>query len=581
LKVSFLKFGVLATIVALALVAGTFRPTGQTDRAEAALFQVLGWPSAIPGTLPAQAPADGPGASALVLVTCQPDITTGACPRIPTDPALIPGPVDFTLTQVVGDGSLAATFDVTGGATLKCSEETPCDLDQGPDNVSNSLDWDGNIAVQVNGGGENEVVNVQACDAEGDCRNIRIIFTETMQAISPQQAATGEDTTTLVSYACDVRSQNPAFAPVPGTWPEPLGTGLPDIAGDFDTDGIQDLEGTVDGLLPTMIVVGAVGPTTALNLPENYGVAWVCGNPGLTNSQQVTFETDKGNFAVTPFINPYTIAGGCPNGQSIVVRDYPFEVPGPGFPANIPLANAPAGEQCDLTGFDAVVSYGLSATGDVGVASLEAQQLGGLGPLRTANVTFTGIAALSLFIDAPASVGAAGAEFTTTIVDQDGRPVDGETIECTVSPTDSALAIIPQAGTSDSTGMVSFQMVPTGGAVVAGEELTITCVLDRNRDIRATATVNSSTTPDTEMVDLVMGCNFVSWTGADATDPADLAAAVDPQSDLAGLWAQQPPPNWAGYSPEFPEVSDMGPVDQLDVISICMTGVGTFERPVV
>jgi hypothetical protein len=128
---------------------------------------------------------------------------------------------------------------------------------------------------------------------------------------------------------------------------------------------------------------------------------------------------------------------------------------------------------------------------------------------------------------------------------------------------------------------VTFSLTPTGASVLGGEELTITCVLDRDRSVSATATVALSTTPELESVDLVMGCNFVSSTWPDETTPADVAANVAPEGILAGIWAQQPAPNWAGYNPEFPEVSDMGPVDQLDVIAICVTDEGTWSRPVI
>lgn len=84
-----------------------------------------------------------------------------------------------------------------------------------------------------------------------------------------------------------------------------------------------------------------------------------------------------------------------------------------------------------------------------------------------------------------------------------------------------------------------------------------------------------------EDVPLALGCNFEASTYADATTPADLANAVMPGANLAGLWAQQPAPQWRGYNPLFPEVSDMGPVDRLDVLAICMIGPGTFTRPII
>jgi hypothetical protein len=87
--------------------------------------------------------------------------------------------------------------------------------------------------------------------------------------------------------------------------------------------------------------------------------------------------------------------------------------------------------------------------------------------------------------------------------------------------------------------------------------------------------------PGMEAVPLVEGCQFVAWTGADGTSPEELASHVGPAGNLLSLWAQQPAPTWKGYSPEFPQVSDMDPVNLLDVVAICMTGPGDFERPVV
>jgi hypothetical protein len=87
--------------------------------------------------------------------------------------------------------------------------------------------------------------------------------------------------------------------------------------------------------------------------------------------------------------------------------------------------------------------------------------------------------------------------------------------------------------------------------------------------------------PGMEAVPLVEGCQFVAWTGADGTSPEQLASHVGPAGNLLSLWAQQPAPTWKGYSPEFPQVSDMEPLNLLDVVAICMTGPGTFERPVI
>lgn len=84
-----------------------------------------------------------------------------------------------------------------------------------------------------------------------------------------------------------------------------------------------------------------------------------------------------------------------------------------------------------------------------------------------------------------------------------------------------------------------------------------------------------------EDVPLAPLCNFVTWTGADATPPSTVASRVSPAQDLEALWALQPPPTWKGFSPRFAEVSDMQPLDTLDIIAVCMRGPGTFTREVI
>jgi hypothetical protein len=87
--------------------------------------------------------------------------------------------------------------------------------------------------------------------------------------------------------------------------------------------------------------------------------------------------------------------------------------------------------------------------------------------------------------------------------------------------------------------------------------------------------------PGWEAVPLFAGCQFEAWTGASGTGAADLANLVGPPGNLVALWAQQPPPLWRGYSPQYPEVSDLGPLEQLDVLAICSMGPGAFSRPII
>lgn len=87
--------------------------------------------------------------------------------------------------------------------------------------------------------------------------------------------------------------------------------------------------------------------------------------------------------------------------------------------------------------------------------------------------------------------------------------------------------------------------------------------------------------PGMEAVELFGGCQFEAWTGADGTAPEELTDLVGPAGNLRSLWAQQPVPTWKGFSPQFPEASNLGPVNRLDVLAFCTYGPGTFVRPVV
>jgi len=303
------------------------------------------------------------------------------------------------------------------------------------------------------------------------------------------------------------------------------------------------------------------------------------GDTGSPVDDRVNFETDKAILTVeepadiAQSLPMFSIHTACDAGDSVDALDSPsWEL-------------ATAGSQlCDVDfAPNGVVTYGLLGTGDVGVASVTAQQSGGGGVLRTINVTFAGAAAMSLFIDAPASVGLLGADFNVLIVDQDGRPIDGETVECSVSPTGGALVIIPQTGTSDGNGNVKFNLIPTGASVVGGEELTITCFLDSNPDVKATDMVTLSTTPQLESVALVEGCNPIAATWADGTAIATVAGAVAPAEALDAIWNFDPATGtWQGFSPSAPAaVNDLTKVNRLDAIFICVNAAATIGRPVI
>jgi CSLREA domain-containing protein len=96
-----------------------------------------------------------------------------------------------------------------------------------------------------------------------------------------------------------------------------------------------------------------------------------------------------------------------------------------------------------------------------------------------------------------------------------------------------------------------------------------------------TATVTpTGTTGEVETVALVAGCNPVAWTGTNATPIATIAGATAPAGILVAIW-QFEGGIWLGYSPQFPDVSDLTQMDRLDVAFVCVSTAGTFSRPII
>jgi hypothetical protein len=86
--------------------------------------------------------------------------------------------------------------------------------------------------------------------------------------------------------------------------------------------------------------------------------------------------------------------------------------------------------------------------------------------------------------------------------------------------------------------------------------------------------------PGTEAVDLAPGCNPVASTYPDGTPIQTLAGAVGPAGNLEALWEFEGGV-WFGYSPAYPQASDLTAKDFLDVVFICVGGPGAFVRPIV
>jgi hypothetical protein len=96
-----------------------------------------------------------------------------------------------------------------------------------------------------------------------------------------------------------------------------------------------------------------------------------------------------------------------------------------------------------------------------------------------------------------------------------------------------------------------------------------------------TPTPSATATPGgVETLPLIAGCNPLAWTGSDDTPIATIDSAVSPPGILVALWEFELGA-WRGYSPQFPEVSDLQEMDRLDVVFVCVSTGGTFSRPVI
>jgi hypothetical protein len=213
----------------------------------------------------------------------------------------------------------------------------------------------------------------------------------------------------------------------------------------------------------------------------------------------------------------------------------------------------------------------------------------------------------SISFTLPDASGADG-ELTVTQIPCDGQTLASITaqfesadIDASVEPHSFVLAnpggqgltvngTFPSSGSAEGTFEVQLggpPELPPGLSACSSGVLTWTATTAAPAPPPATATPPPPPPPTgcpagSECIPLTAGvCQFETWTGMDGTSPADLAAAVRPGANLSGLWAQQPAPVWKGFNPAFPEVSDMEPVNQLDVVAICMSAAGDFVRPMI
>lgn len=635
----FTKLGVLALLVAALLILGGVGrggvPSVEADLATPGGISALptGGP-AIPGVgnqqIPAIIRARAPGNHALVSVFCDPKAqapwfadkgTPLSCPDENADGTRS---IQLKIERLFpSDTPAAATFTVTGSDELVCNDNAGCDY----------LQTTGVVVVQVDGGGENEIVEVRATDEFGESRAVQIVVVDTVFAWGPTGpvSTASQEFPAFISYACDDVGSQRVDAPEAEETPAgPAGfdASLTAYGESFgDDDGVlglddlwellYDVTGPIADVTGTNIFGFNVGKGLGLanNALEDIDVPlyWCGGDTMSPFDDFVDFETDKGIFSIDPAAQSVTdsvaklhsLGKGlplapffdidCGEGKAVDVFDVDsFAVWGNTLfhyteamiaqePLPLPLEGG-----CDVDfAPNGVVTAMLLGTGEVGVAAVTAQQGGGVSPPRNTRVTFLPEPGLSLFLTAPAVIGTEGGEFTAAVVGEGFRVVGNATVQCTVSPPDTAFMVVPATGTtgsfvSESPGQVSMRLVPTGAAVVEGETITLTCVVDRARSVKAVAVIKLSTTPQMETVDLVPGCNPVVSTWDDGTDIAKVAGSVAPAEALDAIWAFDPETGTAlGFSPAAPEVSDLASVDLLDAFFVCANARSMLSRPVI
>ena len=85
----------------------------------------------------------------------------------------------------------------------------------------------------------------------------------------------------------------------------------------------------------------------------------------------------------------------------------------------------------------------------------------------------------------------------------------------------------------------------------------------------------------TESVELFPGCNNVSLTWPNGTSTDVVAAAISPIANVIAIWRfNNVAQTFQGYSPQFPQASDLRTVNVIDAVFICMSDRGVLVRPV-
>jgi hypothetical protein len=609
---SFGKGGVLVLVAALIVVLGVLRPVADTPKTEAS----LAYPGGI-AALPTSAPAV-PGLTAqgtpAVIGTGQPGIVvafcfgpigvplvTGPCSEVQESDETVNGYgwISFKLERLLplGGGLPGLTFDANGSDSLIVTDNSGADMDAAQGVVTVRVN--AAAATQAGTQGLNEVVIVTATDESGDTRTAQIFVVDTILGVGPTGplSTASQEQPVFVAYHCPVTGR------------APLAEGSLPWAIDPDGDGVQGLDDMYDGYYTKYVDV--LGPglgygsnTLAgdLDLPD----VWCGGNTPSLADDFVDFQTDLGLLSIDPlaltlqegsillasqlsYFYPPIVDTDCASGKSVNIADVDALSSWASWITGGFASKSASGLEggCDGDGWrNGVVTAMLLGNGEVGTATITAQQGGGVSLPRTVNVTFVGEPALSLVFEAPPTIGVEGGDVTVILLDSDIRPVADETISCTLAPVDSGMVIVPQTGTTgaatgDLPGMVVMKIVPTGAAVAAGGTLTLTCRLDRQPSVTTAAVIKLAAT-ESESVKLLPGCNPVVATWPDDTPIETVVKAVLPANALDAVWTFDVESSaWLGYSTAAPEASDLKSVMNLQAMFVCMTASGTISRPVI
>lgn len=96
----------------------------------------------------------------------------------------------------------------------------------------------------------------------------------------------------------------------------------------------------------------------------------------------------------------------------------------------------------------------------------------------------------------------------------------------------------------------------------------------------ASATPTATPGPGLELVPLPAGCSGATSTYPDETPVEVIADSIRPPGTVEALWEHERGV-WLGYSPTFPEASDLAEAGFLDVVFVCVSAPGEFVRPLV